>query len=505
MNRAKPVTSLRRPAVLAIAAIIMASGAGTSLAADENHRGVSVPAHAAAHVSSGPVASSPAKTAAETAFTQVLAGTYYSVGLRADGSVWTWGRNLYGELGLPGTSAVGSVNSPVRLVGLTGIRSIATSGSGYQLAVKDDGTVWEWGSHLRNSTETLPPRQFPLLTRVAQVATQHAVNFALKQDGSLWAWTKDVDTGKIGQPFEIKHTGKYVSLSVAGDTAYTLDDAGSLWVIRAERQDHRLNVLPPVRVSGLPALKQVTGDFSSGMYGIDRSGTAWKWSLTPSAASYKLSGKPIKLYPGLKFKQAASSGLTMLLTEQGEVWTYGKGPDGKEGKVKGLKGIVALSPGSRHALAIDAQGQVWGWGANQWNEVGVRRNSQDGMEYAPKRLQIPITVKVNGSLLSSSFPATMSGNLINVPLKDAAKALGAELKTPTTAEHGGMYTLKYKDTSVDFRPGYNEVDINGKKVLLPSPITAENGATMIPASLLKQMGFTVTWDSKRSELAITGA
>ncbi|MEI0737477.1 hypothetical protein VQ056_13735 [Paenibacillus sp. JTLBN-2024] len=48
MNRAKPVTSLRRPAVLAIAAIITASGAGTSLAADENHRGVSVPAHAAA-------------------------------------------------------------------------------------------------------------------------------------------------------------------------------------------------------------------------------------------------------------------------------------------------------------------------------------------------------------------------------------------------------------------------------------------------------------------------
>jgi len=501
MHPVKSITKLRRPAVLAMASALLLSGAGASLAANENSNASNVSAHGTSRFSSGPLAASSIKPAAETAFTQVLAGTYYSVGLRADGSVWTWGRNLYGELGLPGTDAVGSFNAPVRLNGLTGIRSIATSGSGYQLAVKEDGTVWEWGAHLRNSRETLPPRQLPMLSGVVQVATQHAVSFALKQDGSVWAWTKDVDTGESTQPIEVKHAGKYVSLSAAGDIAYALDDAGSLWIIRTERQADRLTALPPVRVSGLPALRQVTGDSSLEMYGIDPSGTAWKWSLTPASPSYKLSGKPIKLYPGIKFKQVTGSGYAVLLTEGGEVWTYGKKPAGKEGKVNGLKGIVAVFAGTKHALAIDAQGQVWGWGANQWNEVGVPRNSRDGMEYAPKQLQIPITVTVNGGLFASSFPATMANSLISVPLKDMAKALGAELKTPTV-DNGGIYTLNYKDTSVVFRLSYNEAEINGKKVLLPSPVSVENGATMIPASLLKQMGFIVSWDSKGSRLAV---
>ncbi|MDR9855264.1 stalk domain-containing protein [Paenibacillus sp. VCA1] len=460
-----PVQSLNkrlRPSAIFMAAAAFLLGASPIYAANGQTIGSSAVLYEGSHFSSGPVATASAKKTAETAFAQVIAGTYYSVGLRNDGSVWTWGRNLFGELGLPGTTAVSSINAPVRLSQLADILSIASSGAGYQLAVKNDGTVWEWGQNIPDSRETLPPRQLPLLTDVAQVATRHSVSYALKQDGSLWAWTLHEQTGVSGKPVQIKLSGKIVSLGAAEDIAYALDKAGTVWIIQAERKDGQITVLPPSRVSGLPALKQVAGGSSRDMYGIDQTGTAWKWSLIPSAATYKLSGNPIKLYPGLKFKQVAGND-PVLLTEQGE---------------------------------------VWGWGANQWNEVGVPRNSIDGMEYAPKRLQLPITVTVNGQLMASSFPATMTNNLISVPLKDVARALGAELTAPTV-ENGGAYTLNYNQKSATFSPNHNEVDIDGHKVQLSSPVTAVNGATMIPVSLIKQMGIGVAWDSKLALLAIT--
>jgi alpha-tubulin suppressor-like RCC1 family protein len=60
----------------------------------------------------------PSLVAAPVSFTEVGAGTWHSVGLGSDGSIWTWGYNFYGELG-NGHSGLVYNNTPHAVSGVT--------------------------------------------------------------------------------------------------------------------------------------------------------------------------------------------------------------------------------------------------------------------------------------------------------------------------------------------------------------------------------------------------
>jgi len=62
--------------------------------------------------------------------------------LKADGTVWTWGWNGFGQLG-DGTFTDRS--TPVQVVGLSNVIAIAARDY-HTLAIKSDGSVWAWGS-----------------------------------------------------------------------------------------------------------------------------------------------------------------------------------------------------------------------------------------------------------------------------------------------------------------------------------------------------------------------
>ncbi|MCM1297001.1 MAG: hypothetical protein NC311_15795, partial [Muribaculaceae bacterium] len=77
-------------------------------------------------------------------------GDTFSVALKADGSVWTWGDNGVGQLGI-GQGAMTYSDSPVRVVdengaALTDIIAIA-AGADHAVAVDRFGTVYSWGNN----------------------------------------------------------------------------------------------------------------------------------------------------------------------------------------------------------------------------------------------------------------------------------------------------------------------------------------------------------------------
>src|SRR5205085_12221137 len=67
----------------------------------------------------------------------------YTTLFRSDGTVWAWGDNTYGQLGI-GTFG-GSRNSPTQVSNLSGVVAVKAGGSGHSLALKADGNVWAWG------------------------------------------------------------------------------------------------------------------------------------------------------------------------------------------------------------------------------------------------------------------------------------------------------------------------------------------------------------------------
>ena len=76
----------------------------------------------------------------------VGAGTNQNFAIKADGTLWGWGRNTYGQLGL-GSGSLANVTHPVQIGTDTNWQTVM-SGSNHAIALKNDGTLWAWGSML---------------------------------------------------------------------------------------------------------------------------------------------------------------------------------------------------------------------------------------------------------------------------------------------------------------------------------------------------------------------
>jgi alpha-tubulin suppressor-like RCC1 family protein len=100
-------------------------------------------------------------------------GAYHSLLLRADGTVWAWGDNSYGQLG---DGTVTPSLKPKRVPGIVGVAAIA-SGLFHGVALTANGTVWTWGvgdhGELGDGTSANRPTPLPVpgLSGVVAVAS----------------------------------------------------------------------------------------------------------------------------------------------------------------------------------------------------------------------------------------------------------------------------------------------------------------------------------------------
>jgi alpha-tubulin suppressor-like RCC1 family protein len=79
-----------------------------------------------------------------TDWVQASAGTEHSLGVRANGTLWAWGNGIDGRLG--DNTAV-SRSSPVSVVGGFTNWVQASAGGTHSLGLRANGTLWSWGSN----------------------------------------------------------------------------------------------------------------------------------------------------------------------------------------------------------------------------------------------------------------------------------------------------------------------------------------------------------------------
>jgi len=119
----------------------------------------------------------------------------YSLALTPDGSVWAWGRNDEGQLGIGSVGKQGcKCSRPVRLGTLSNIKAIAASG-GAGAVLKSDRTVWAWGNNqfgqlgrgkLGGTNPT--PGQVMGLSGVRALAGGGGFLLALRSDRTVMSW-----------------------------------------------------------------------------------------------------------------------------------------------------------------------------------------------------------------------------------------------------------------------------------------------------------------------------
>jgi alpha-tubulin suppressor-like RCC1 family protein len=141
-----------------------------------------------------------------TNWKQVSCGYLHTAAIKTDGTLWTWGRGLYGRLGNGITAFSTNASTPVTtFAGGTNWKQVS-SGNAHTAAIKTDGTLWVWGrgvyGQLGNGTYggsiSTPVTTFSGGTNWKQVSSGNRHIAAIKTDGTLWTWGRSGTYGLLG-------------------------------------------------------------------------------------------------------------------------------------------------------------------------------------------------------------------------------------------------------------------------------------------------------------------
>ena len=187
----------------------------------------------------GPVAdnckfiSAPQQIALPGKAIDIAASAGASFAVLENGAVYSWGVDLYGELGSGIPFVVGKRRAdrpvPAPVPGLANIVQVAASGT-RAVAVQSDGTVWLWGQGLSGDTREIPavgPARVASLPAIQSVSLSVTHILALARDGSAYAWGSN-SHGQLGdgtvlsRPDPVHVAGLPPAISVAAGMKYSV-------------------------------------------------------------------------------------------------------------------------------------------------------------------------------------------------------------------------------------------------------------------------------------------
>ncbi len=169
----------------------------------------------------------------------VTAGNEFLAVLKADGSVWTWGKNNYGQLGI---GSFDTSLTPQQVPNLSSVKQLE-AGSLHMMALTEDGTVYAWGFNLNgclgNGTAANSNVPVKMLNTgsVEAIGIGEKVSFVIRTDGSLYICGQNY-SGEQGDDTKADRTtlhkvpidDKVISASGEWGTCMALAEGGKLYM-----------------------------------------------------------------------------------------------------------------------------------------------------------------------------------------------------------------------------------------------------------------------------------
>jgi len=307
-------------------------------------------------------------------------GSDFAIGVKEDGTVWSWGGGWKGVLG----TGYQSRENPQVIPNMTDFIEVA-SGSEHVLALRKDGTVWSWGDNekgalgykedgvpygppndIRFRPHQLTPKQIPDLKEVVSIAAGYSYSLALDKQGRVWGWgsesyiLKNVFDKTTQKEPKIVYEDKNIAKIVADRSAETsiIFNDGTAIIFSAGRSE---------------------------MFDDVKEGTL----LT----DYRIYRVPFNDVVDVSMGGAGS--LYAVLRKDGTVWALGMNKFGALGQCdyKRYKGFVRVKNLSRikkinTTIAWDEEGYLWHWGVNiyeKWLLKQLVGNYYNGHEPCPIR------------------------------------------------------------------------------------------------------------------------
>ena len=290
--------------------------------------------------------------------------------LKTDGTLWVWGANDQGALGVPSISHGVHRSSPIQ-VGTDTTWSQVSYGIKSASAIKTDGTLWSWGFNekgqlgLNNVTSYSSPVQLPG-TNWAFVARGSNSLAAIKTDGTLYTCGKNEDHGQ-------------------------------------NAHNNIINYSSPTQVPGT-TWRKWEFDYNRGAIATKTDGTLWSMGYNGvgqlgqnNLTSYS---SPVQI-PGTNWSESSIMHrmATHATKTDGTLWAWGYNNHGQ----LGLNNVTSYSSpiqipgttwgteagkmgsGTYAPIAVKTDGTLWIWGYNNQGQLGLSQNE-------PTKISSPIQI-----------------------------------------------------------------------------------------------------------------
>ena len=392
--------------------------------------------------------------------------------------LWVWGANGQGELGTQGN---GDIDHPTRqaLLPVGTLSSRLAAGDGFpqvggahSLAVDRNQNLWAWGLDTFGEVgdggggSVLQPVQVcdagqaaPCTAFLGGITATSAGGFhslALDIFGNVWGWGYN-DWAQVGGtctlmdigicspravPVPVRNNALFAQLHQAcglpiatavaagGLHSLALDACGVVWAwglnssgeAGINSTDGIVRFATP---SVFPAGTRITAIAAGGDHSLalDSQGNVWAWGnndrgqLGTSDQDTLRSRVPVKLpFPlNTRFTKIAAGALhSLAIDSNGNLWAWGANDKGQLGNgtnidsfgptnvsfPAGTPRITTIAAGGRHSLAVDANNNLWAWGFNDHGQLG---NPQAGLSSnTPVRSIFPDGTRIVGIAAGTS-------------------------------------------------------------------------------------------------------
>jgi len=328
--------------------------------------------------------------------------------------LYSWGGVAGGRLGRP-TPAANPSNRPARVVDSDGVardRWIASStAAGGSWAISTSGHLYAWGaawdaSHMGQDGIEPPaaflsgsninrPRRVGVADNWVEVASIQNFVVLLSSDGEVYRLGSGGPFEAVSTPERVQGPSNFVQISGGFGAVYGITDDGEIWVAGSNSNGILANGTTAGNSTSLVKVEGTADNWvgvsgrNTHAFAINSDGELFSWGnndlgRTGRGTTLGTTTTPTQIGIGddwIDVRIVNNAGVA--INSDGEIFSWGSNLNGRTGQgvdedntltptqVGTANNWVTAAGGNQHILALNDDGELWGWGSNTSGQLGL--------------------------------------------------------------------------------------------------------------------------------------